>query len=112
MKYELPDFDTLMQLHKSDAKALDQVRKEASEAMISGTNRLVQRRLRGLQFQIDMELRRSKSDLDGCIRISQMMHDSLDLLRGHLKQAFGEEFRNDESAARQSAKILPFSTCS
>jgi len=134
MKYDLPDFDTLMHLHQNDAKALDQIKKEASEALISGTPESAQRRLRGLQFQIDMELRRSTSDLDGCIRVSEMMQASLAELRTKLQQTFGEdvsldtfkprEFGSEEvtgglgssskrgGSGRESAKILPFSTCS
>ncbi|MFT5211888.1 MAG: hypothetical protein ACI9CE_003629 [Flavobacterium sp.] len=121
MKYELPDFETLVKLHQSDAKALDQIKKEANEALISSTTGRTQRRLRGLQFQIDMELRLSKSDLDSCIRISQMMHASLGELRSTFQEAFGDEVSLSNAAPttleeqgnneQASAKILPFTPC-
>lgn len=116
MNYELPDFDTLLERHKNDVKALDQIKKEATEAFISNVPKKSQRRLRGLQFQIDMELRRSKSPMDGCIRISNMMHDSLAELRSNLNGIFNADLLssrevNYKSNELRSADILPFSTC-
>jgi len=115
MNYELPDFDTLLERHKNDVKALDQIKKETTEALISKVPEKSQRRLRGLQFQIDMELRRSKSPVDGCIKISNMMHESLAELRSHLNVAFDTDLTDSselsfDSVEQKSAKILPFST--
>lgn len=56
----------------------------------------MQRKLRGLQFHIDMEIRRSKTPMAACIKISEMMHGSLSKLRSAL---------NDQSKQRQSAVI-------
>ena len=116
MNYALPDFDTLLALHDNDVKALDQIKREATEALIGKVAEKSQRRLRGLQFQIDMELRRSKSPMDGCIKISKMMHDSLAELRGHLNELFDSDFTGSlevsyASVEQKSADILPFSTC-
>ncbi|MBL4680734.1 MAG: DUF3135 domain-containing protein [Pseudomonadales bacterium] len=116
MNYALPDFDTLLELHKNDIKALDQIKKETTEAFISKVSEKSQRRLRGLQFQIDMELRRSKSPMDGCIKLSNMMHESLAELRSHLNAAFDTDLAdsgelNFDTAEQKSARILPFSTC-
>jgi hypothetical protein len=68
-----------------------------------------------------MELRLSKSDLDGCIRISQMMHASLGELRSTFQEAFGDEVSLSNAAPttleeqgnneQASAKILPFTPC-
>ena len=116
MNYELPDFDTMLQLHKNDSKALDRIKKEASEALVCNASPDSQRRLRGLQFQIDMELRKSKTPLDGCIRISRMMHESLCDLQFHLKHALDptslEYSLVSAPIAKESADILPFTACS
>lgn len=125
MNYELPDFDTLLERHKNDVKALDQIKKEATEAFINNVPKESQRRLRGLQFQIDMELRRSKSPIEGCINISTMMHESLAELRSQLNQIFDTDYnklgesnhtstsqRAEQKMERKSADILPFTTYS
>ncbi|MNC67473.1 hypothetical protein D3C75_1179740 [compost metagenome] len=43
-----------------------------------------QRRLRGLQFRIDCQRRLAKNNLDSCIRIANMMHDSVYAMRRHM----------------------------
>ena len=114
MNYELPDFETLVALAKNDPAALDRIRKEASETIINGARQDIQQRLRGLQFQIDMEIRRSKSPLDGCIRISRMMHDSLSHFRQTIQQCLGEEpvLSELKEEKPEPAQILRFPTYS
>ena len=46
-----------------------------------------QRRLRGLQFQVDMERRRARNPMDSCIRVSKMMHDHLYQMRQTINSA-------------------------
>ena len=77
MNYKPPDFDELLALSRTDPDALDRIKQEASQALVSSASEYLQNQLNGLQIQIDMELRRSKSGLDGCIRISRIMHKSL-----------------------------------
>lgn len=82
----LPDFDELLLLAQSDPKKLETLRQEMCEELINSAPHEKQRRLRGLQFQIDMEREKSTSPMGACIRISQMMHESFDELRVHLNQ--------------------------
>ena len=86
MKHDLPNFDELMKIAQNDPERLDEIRKQATEALIDSAPSKHQRRLRGVQFQIDMELRRSKSPLDGYIRISNMMNESLWQLKSTLNE--------------------------
>ena len=81
---KLPDFDDLV---KMSAEELETLRKEYIEEIInSASSEDQKRRLRGLQFKIDMERERSKNPMDSCIKISQMMHDSFVELGDKLKE--------------------------
>ena len=55
---ELPSFDELKKLAQSDPEQLEKLRTELIEDTISSAPAQHQRRLRGLQFQVDMERRR------------------------------------------------------
>ena len=128
MKYKLPEFDALLRLSIDDASVLDQIKKEATQALVSGAPEKYHKRLNGLQFQIDMELRRSKSPLDGCIRISKMMHESMGELNQNLQEVVGPRSLSRSNTFRKSAQlqavveietetvtsadILPFRNCS
>jgi len=117
MKHDLPNFDELMKIAANDPKRLDEIRKQATESLIESAPDRYQRRLRGVQFQVDMELRRSKSPLDGCIRISNMMNETLWQLKSTLNEVL--ESRQDlgfpnskeldlSEGTPKTAKILEF----
>lgn len=109
MQPKFPDSDTLLELAKNDPEGLERIRQEACEDLISEAPRRLQRRLRGLQFQIDMERRRSKTPLDACIRISEMMHDSVWSLRTALNNS---SVQNDSLTQPDKdltpAQVIPF----
>ncbi|MNR41624.1 hypothetical protein D3C85_1600320 [compost metagenome] len=54
------------------------------EALIAQVGPDQQRRLRGLQFRIDCQRRLARNNLDSCIRIANMMHDSVYAMRRHM----------------------------
>lgn len=81
---ELPDFDELLKLAKEDPQALESLRKTLVDQVIERAPEKHQRRLRGLQFQVDAERQKAKNPTDACIRISRMMHDSFSNLRSTL----------------------------
>lgn len=109
MQHELPDSDTLLELAKNDPEGLERVRQEACEALINDAPERLERRLRGLQFQIDMERRRSKTPLEACIRISEMMHDSVWSLRTALTNSTLQKDGFDQSQKDLTpAKVIPF----
>jgi hypothetical protein len=87
---EMPSFDEMVRLAKTDPEALERIRLQLIEDTIADAPEACHRRLRGLQFQIDMERRRAGNPMGACVRISKMMHDSLYTLRQTLNSAIGE----------------------
>lgn len=84
-----PSFDDLLHWAKHDPKRLDSYQKEKTQEIIDNAPNHIQRRLRGLQFQIDCQRELHRSAIGRCIQISKMMHDSLDemvqIVNGHKK---------------------------
>lgn len=87
MSSDLPEFDVLLKMANENPNELEALRKDLSEQLICNAPVAYQRRLRGLQFQIDMQRQKAKNPLDSCIKISTMMHNSVDKLRIALHQA-------------------------
>ena len=116
MLYELPGFDTLRDMAMRDPAGLERLRIQLSDQIIQDAPPSYRRKLRGLQFRIDMEIRRARSHMAACIAISGMMHDAFDKLRHALNEAAGglEPLATSPiqttPAARDagSAKVLPF----
>jgi hypothetical protein len=110
---QIPNFDTLSTLAKQDPKRLDALKRDIIEAWIEQAPAEYQRRLRGLQFQIDMEVRRAKNPMDACIRVSNMMQDSFAELRDRLNEMTqtGPRYRaeDENTPALPTAQVLPFS---
>lgn len=99
---QLPPFEELAELAKNDPVALEQLRVKFSEALIASAPEAAQARLRGLQFQIDAQRRAAKNPVAACIRISAMMHDSL--------QQLNDALTGSDKTLRESADILPLPT--
>ncbi len=77
----LPSFDELAELARTHPDQFERLRAEVCDAFINEAPEKCRSRLRGLQFRIDMERRRCSNPMASCIRISAMMHNSLDRLR-------------------------------
>jgi hypothetical protein len=71
------DFDHWLALARDDPAAFEAERRALIEALIDRAPPARQRRLRGLQFRIDMERRRARTPMAACIRIQSLMWDSL-----------------------------------
>lgn len=86
------DFTEWAELATSDPEAFEEKREEAVESFIrSVPTESRRRRLRHLQWQIDGIRHRSQSPLGACIKITNMMWDSvygegglLDTLKGNI----------------------------
>lgn len=74
----LPGFK---ELNKLSEEELENLRKECINEIINSAQTPEQRdRLKGIQFKIDMEKKRSKNPMEACLRIFSMMQESfLDL---------------------------------
>lgn len=112
MDYVFPDVETLMEIARKDPSALNRIKQEAVNALIESADDSYKQRLRGLQWQVNMELNKSKTPMEGCIKICGMMYEKLWKLRAALQtqqerelEAFQE---SDVEHMEQSAVILPF----
>ncbi len=110
MSYDLPEFDKLREMAQNNPEQLEALRVQLCDRLIQDAPEQYRRKLRGLQFRIDMERRRAKSPMAACIAISGMMHDSFDKLRQTLNEAIGhsEPFTRKEPAAETAAQVLQF----
>ena len=81
---EMPDFDTLKHWALAEPERLDALLHQQIEALIAQVGPDQQRRLRGLQFRIDCQRRLARNNLDSCIRIANMMHESVHAMRRHI----------------------------
>ena len=86
----MPSFDEMVRLAKNDPETLERIRLKLIEETIAEAPENCHRRLRGLQFQIDMERRRASNPMSACVKISKMMHDSLYTMRQTLNAAVGQ----------------------
>lgn len=78
MTDEFPDVDTLMRVAQDDPEGLESIRDTVIDALIeSAPNEQIKRKLRGLCFKVDVERERAATPLAACIKLSQMMHNSL-----------------------------------
>jgi len=111
MSYDLPEFDKLREMAQNDPEALERLRVELCDQLIQEAPEKYRRKLRGLQFRVDMERRRAKSPMAACIAISGMMHDSFDRLRQTLNEAAGNvtpTYLDTVSEDAEEGKVLPF----
>lgn len=108
---ELPTFDELLRIAEESPEQLEVLRQELVEDAINNAPKSYERRLRGLQFQIDMERRRSKTPMAACIRISKMMHDHLyqlrEVINGDEEMDMHPATEENEALESQSS-VIPF----
>lgn len=109
MSYELPGFDELRDMAQNNPEQLERLRVALCDQLIQEAPSEYRRKLRGLQFQIDMERRRAKTPMAACIAISGMMHESFDRLREALSSAERPiATKRSQSNAAEQGKVLPF----
>lgn len=104
-------------LARTDPSAFEARRLALLEDFLGQFPQPEQRRLRGLQFRIDMERRRAHTPMAACLRLSAMMWDSL--LGSHGLKAALDRLLTAEAPIRRArsaahvrrttpARILPF----
>jgi len=100
------DFDDWARLARTAPDKFEQRRRDAIESLISSSNN--PRRLRGLQWRIDIERKRARTPLQSCLRISTMMWDAFMDLNDALKTISGNDCESTSalSHATGSAKII------
>ncbi len=108
MKYDLPSVDQLIELAKTNPEELERMRKQHVESLIARAPEHMQRRLRGLQFQIDSRRSLHENPMGSCMMISKMMLDSLSKLNSALHGV--EVERPDNAKQTGMASVIPFPT--
>lgn len=103
---DLPDFDTLLALHRRNPSALEELRRDLSSQLVESAPRTTRRRLEGLQFRINLELERAGSAEARYRRLSHMMYESFAELNQCLNNP-SEALRQREAAAEHSAEVIP-----
>lgn len=105
------DFDEWKDLASIDPDAFERRRQAVIDEFLSSVPESRQRRLRGLQFRIDMERRRARTPMGACIRISQMMWDSLVGPQGlapTIQMLTQPQRIPDKVASKRNARVLSF----
>ncbi len=103
MPRNLPDFDTLVLLHRDSPEELERLRLELTSALFENSPPETRRRLEGLQFRINMELRKARTPEARCVKLSSMMHESFAQLNEVLHNP-----PQRQSCAGKDADIIPF----
>ncbi len=71
------NFDEWMELFKNDPERFEKKRKDMISLTIDHAPTRMHRRLKGLQWTIDSEVQLAKNPLQGCIKVYEMMMDSV-----------------------------------
>jgi uncharacterized protein DUF3135 len=107
------DFDEMVRLAKEDPDAYENKREKMIQEVIDNTSPEVKRRMEGLQWQIDQIRSTSANPMQSCLRISQMMWDSVlsdDGLLDHMRQLTDPEQLPKLNRAKESATIINIKT--
>lgn len=99
------DFDQLRHLARKDPAAFEDRRRELIEAMIARAPERRRRRLRGLQWRIDLVRSRSSCPLEACISLSEMMWESFAGTNGLREALKGESIPLERETI--AANVLP-----
>ena len=103
-------FNDWKRLHEKDPEHFDYYRKLMLEHQINQAPEDIQRRLRGLLFQLEGESARSRTVLDYQYRLSEMMIELVEQLRDRLRLISEAhlDVTEIERPISPSAEIIPF----
>jgi len=102
----LIDFDDWAELAQSDPAGFETRREQAIEALIARMPEHKQQRMRCMQWKIDQVRSRAGSPMAACIKLSEMMWDSL-TGPGGLKDSL-DRMSNLDTTPLPNADILAF----
>jgi len=100
------DFEQWSRMARQDPEGFEALRLEMIEEVIEAASGRCQRRLRGLQWQIDQMRERSANPMAACIALSKMMWEAFAGEDG-LVQTLNREAPLERPVV-SGAKILPF----
>lgn len=99
----LPSFDELRSMAEQRPEDLERLRERMINEILEDLPEPRRRRLLGLIFRIELERKRAKTPMQACLKISQMMMDSVCELRDVMLN--GPPTHRPEST---QARIIPF----
>jgi hypothetical protein len=113
----LPTFEALLVLAKEDPVEFEALRDQLCKQIVDQAPEHISRRLKGLQFKINIERRRSKTALKSCLELSKLMNNSLieldealsnpqEFLMKHNSTAPQAENTNQTNTKKSSAEII------
>jgi len=104
------DFDDWAMLARTAPDEFEQRRRDVIESQISSSDNV--RRLRGLQWRIDMERKRAHTPMKSCLRLSTLMWDAFVDLNNLLKTFAGNDCESTIASSHsvRSAKIIHLAT--
>jgi hypothetical protein len=102
----LIDFDDWAQLAKSDPAAFEEKRTRVIEDLIRSMPEDKRQRMRRLQWKVDQVRNRCKTPMAACIKLSEMMWDSL-VGPGGLKDAL-ERLNTESASPLPKARVMAF----
>ena len=100
------DFDEWSALARADSEAFERRREECIAAFLEAAPEHRRQRLRGLQFQIDMERLRAGTPLGAAVRLNSMMWSSVAELQYSLESLVDGSATTE--APRREATLLRF----
>ncbi len=101
------NFEEWAALAREDGDAFERRRQQLIEGMLAAAPERMQRRLRGLQFQIDLERERAGTPLGAAVRLNSMMWSSFADLRDALA-GVGDSAPQQPRAPESGAQLIPF----
>ena len=104
-----PAFEVLVDMARNDPQGLETLRRSLTDAVIAAASSdTTRRRLKGLQFRVDLERQRAATPLAATIRISEMMCHSLAQLHASMVYTAEEQEINELPVAPTGSNIIPF----
>ncbi|MEE8079348.1 MAG: DUF3135 domain-containing protein [Pseudomonadales bacterium] len=109
MTTRLPSFEVLVDMARNDPNGLETLRQSLTEAVIAAASSdSTRRRLKGLQFRVDLERQRARTPLAAAIRISEMMCRSLADLHASMVTPLEEREINELPLDPDHSNVIPF----
>jgi hypothetical protein len=99
------DHDRLAALASHDPEAFERYREKLYQKVIDQAPIELQRRLKGIQFKINMARKAASNPISSCMRISEMMHDSFVELK--LALANPQKYLQEQKSSNvKSAEVI------
>ena len=96
------NFDYWMELAKRDPDEFEVQRKQAVQDIIDSAPEHLKRRLMGLQWQIESEIKLTNSPMGACVRVNRMMMEKVFEKNGFLDVLTGNHDANKTAFNKSS----------